>query len=163
MHFNIIFHHKKTKAMRVETKWAIIPTIVLLLWMLFAQFTGMFTAEKIANTQLIGVFVSAITFIITYYMVTKEKRDLDYNGVMTWSEGFWAAARMTLIYIPISCFVFYLYLEFVNPGYKAFIASDNFGKDPVNTFLLDNLTSSFLLGGLFCLIFPLFTRRSLAS
>jgi len=147
--------------MRVETKWAIISTVVMLLWLLLAQALGLFTAEKIATAELVGVIVSSLTFVITYYMVTKEKRDLDYNGVMSWSEGFWTAARMTLIFIPISCFVLYLYIEYLNPGYGAFVASNNFGKDPVNTFLMENLVSAFLFGGLFCLIFPLFTRKSI--
>ncbi len=149
--------------MRVETKWAIISTIVILLWMLLAQALGLFIAEKIATARLVGVIVSSLTFVVTYFMVTKEKRDKDYNGVMSWSEGFWTAARMTLIFIPISCFVLYIYIEYLNPGYSAFVASDNFGKDPVNTFLMGNLTSAFLFGGLFCLIFPLFTRKSIQA
>ncbi|MBI1225727.1 MAG: DUF4199 family protein [Bacteroidetes bacterium] len=147
--------------MRIETKWAIIPTVVILIWMLVAQALGLFTVEKFPTTQLIGIVISTLTFAVTYFMVTKEKRDHDYNGVMSWSEGFWTAARMTLIYIPISCFVFYLYIQYMNPGYKAFIASDNFVKDPVNTYLMGNLVSSFVFGGLFCLIFPLITRRSI--
>ncbi len=147
--------------MRVETKWAIVPTAVILLWMLIAQALGLFTEERFALTPLIGIIVSTLTFAITYFMVTKEKRDKDYNGFMSWEEGFWAAARMTLIYIPISCFVFYVYIQYLNPGYKAFIVSDNFGKDPVSTYLKGNLVSSFMFGGLFCLIFPFFTRRSL--
>lgn len=147
--------------MRVETKWAIIPTIVILIWMLLAQALGLFTTEKFTMSQTIGIFVSTLTFAITYFMVTKEKRDQDYNGVISWTEGFWAAARMTLIYIPISCLVFYFYIQYLNPGYKAFIASGNFGKDPVNTYLMGNLTSSFVFGGLFCLIFPLFTRKNI--
>lgn len=149
--------------MRTETKWAIIPTVIILLWMLIAQALGLLTIEKFNTTQLIGAIVSTLTFILTYYMVTKEKRDNDYNGVMSWSEGFWAAARMTLIYIPISCFVFYVYIIYLNPGYTAVIASSNFDKDPVNSFLMGNLNSAFLFGGLFCLIFPLITRRSLAG
>ncbi|MBK9016370.1 MAG: DUF4199 domain-containing protein [Saprospiraceae bacterium] len=149
--------------MRVETKWAIIVTVVILLWMLLAQALGLLTTEKIATGKLIGLIVSTLAFAITYYMVTKEKRDKDYNGVMSWSEGFWSAARMTLIFIPISCFALYIYIEYLNPGYSAFVASDKFGKDPVNTFLMENLTSAFLFGGLFCLIFPLFTRKSIQS
>ncbi len=146
--------------MRVETKWAIVPTVVILVWMLIAQALGLFTPERFGTASLIGVVISTLTFAFTYFMVTKEKREQDYNGAMTWSEGFWAAARMTLIYIPISCFIFYIYIQYLNPGYKAFIVSDDFGKDPVNTFLKGNLVSSLLFGGLFCLVFPLFTRRS---
>ena len=146
--------------MRVETKWAIVPVAIILAWMLIAQALGLFTAERFATTSLIGVVISTLTFAFTYFMVTKEKREHDYNGAMTWSEGFWAAARMTLIYIPISSFVFYIYIQYLNPGYKAFIVSDDFGKDPVNTFLSGNLVSSLLFGGLFCLVFPLFTRKS---
>ena len=113
--------------------------------------------------MLIGIIVSSVTFAVTYFMVTKEKRDKDYNGTMSWSEGFWAAARMTLIYIPISCFALYIYIEYLNPGYQALVAGGDFGKDPVNTFLMANLTSAFLFGGLFCLLFPLITRRTLKA
>ncbi len=147
--------------MRVETKWAIIITVVILLWLLIAQALGLFTAEKIAIGKAAGFVVSILTYIIGYYMVTKEKRDFDYNGAMSWGEGFWAAARMTLIYIVISSMALYIYIQYLNPGYKAVVASDNFGKDPVNIFLYGNLSASFLFGGLFCLIFPLFTRRSI--
>ncbi|MCU0348930.1 MAG: DUF4199 domain-containing protein [Saprospiraceae bacterium] len=147
--------------MRVETKWATLTSIAILLWMLFAQALGFYTLARFSATQWMGIIASISIYIIAYYMVTKQKRDLDFNGVMTWAEGFWAAARMTLIYIPISSLVLYIYIQYLNPGYKAFVASSDFGKDPVNTFLMDNLSASFLFGGLFCLVFPLFTRRSL--
>ncbi len=146
--------------MRIETKWAIVPSVIILLWLLLAQALGLFTAENFGMANTISVVISTLTFAFTYFMVTKEKRDREYNGAMTWSEGFWAAARMTLIYIPISSFVLYFYIQYLNPGYKAFIVSDDFGKDPINTFLKGNLVSSLLFGGLFCLVFPLFTRRS---
>jgi Protein of unknown function (DUF4199) len=110
---------------------------------------------------MLGFVISILTYIIGYYMVTREKREVDFNGVMSWSEGFWAAARMTLMYIVISSLVFYIYIQYLNPGYKAFVASDDFGKDPVNTFLFGNVYASFVFGGLFCLIFPLFTRKSI--
>jgi Protein of unknown function (DUF4199) len=147
--------------MQVETKWAIIPTAIILIWMLIAQSLGLLTADKLATGKWIGGIISFSTYCLAYFMVTKEKRDRDYNGVMTWAEGFWAAARMTLIYIIISSIVFYIYIQYLNPGHKALIASSDFGKDPVNTFLMSNLSASFLFGGLFCLVFPLFTRRSL--
>lgn len=147
--------------MRIETKWATIITFIILLWFLVAKAMGLFTVEKIATGQTVGFYVTMLTYIIGYYMVTREKRDKDYNGVMSWSEGFWTAARMTLIYIPISCFVFYVYIQYLNPGHKAFVASHNFGKDPVNIFMHGNVSASFLFGGLFCLIFPLLTRRSI--
>ena len=147
--------------MRVETKWAIIITVVLLLWFLVAQALGLFTTEKIATGNMIGFVVSILTYIIGYFMVTKEKREMDYNGGDQKSGGISAAARMTLIYIVLSSLVFYIYIQYLNPGYKAFITSDNFGKDPVNTFLFGNVYASFVFGGLFCLIFPLFTRKSI--
>ncbi|MBI5914794.1 MAG: DUF4199 domain-containing protein [Bacteroidetes bacterium] len=146
--------------MRTETKWAIIVTLVMLVWMFIAKMLGFLTAEKYATGQIVGSIVSTVAFIITYYMVTKEKRDTELNGVMSWSEGFWTAARMTLIYIPISCFVFWIYLEYINPEYQTLLAADSYGKDPVSYYLMGNLWSSFLFGGLFCLIFPLFTRKS---
>jgi len=147
--------------MRVETKWAIIITVLILLWFVILQALGFFTTEKIATGQMIEMVLSMLTYILGYFMVTKEKRDIDYNGVMTWGEGFWAAARMTLTYIVLSSVALLLYIEYLNPGYKAFVASGDFGKNPVSTFLYQNVFASFVFGGLFCLIFPLFTRKSI--
>ncbi len=147
--------------MRIETKWAAIVTAIIFLWLLLAKALGFFTAEKFATGQMVGTVVSILAYAFTYFMVTKEKRDKDYNGIMTWSEGFWTAARMTLIYIPISSFILYFYIQYINPDHKAFLASDNFEKDPVNAFLYGNLSASFVFGGLFCLIFPLLTRKSI--
>lgn len=147
--------------MRVETKWAIIIVVLISLWYVVLQVRGFFTTEKIATGQRIEFVLSTLTYIFGYFMVTKEKRDMDYNGVMSWSEGFWTSARMTLFYIVLSSFAMLIYIEHLNPGYKAFITSDNFGKDPVSTFLHGNVFASFVFGGLFCLIFPIFTRRSI--
>lgn len=145
--------------MKAETKWAIIASAVLFIWMLVAQAVGLLTPEKFATGQLIGAVVSMVLFIIVYYLTTKEKRDRELNGVMSWSEGFWAAARMTLIFIPVSSILFLIYWKFINPDYLALTASNDYGKDPVNYLLRGNVTSALLFGGIFCLIFPLFTRK----
>ena len=147
--------------MKAETKWAIIASIAMLAWMFIAQALGFLTPEKFATGQMAGMLFSTLLFIVVYFMATREKRDRELNGVMSWAEGFWAAARMTLIYIPISSILFLFYSKFINPDYLALLASNNYDKDPVNALLFGNLQSALLFGGLFCLVFPLFTRKSL--
>lgn len=150
--------------MRTETKWALIAVLLLAIWLCVQNFLGLHSAEKFATGMLVDFIVSILIFIFVYFMATREKREAEYNGVMSWSEGFWAAARMTLVFLPLSTLVIYLYLQYINPAFPAIFneksGADSYHKDPVNVYLQTHVISAFLFGGLFCLIFPLFTRKN---
>jgi hypothetical protein len=151
--------------MRTETKWAIIASITLFVILLVEKILGLQTAEKIGTWIMVDMILAVLLFVIIYYAVTKEKRDADLNGTMTWAQGFWAAAVMTLIFIPLSSLLVYIFLKMVNPDAAPLLiehAGKPSGKDPVNSYLYIHLLNAVFLGLLFSLIFPLFTRRSAA-
>ena len=152
--------------MKSETKWAVIATVALLVTLLLSKMLGLHSAEKFETGMIVGTIVSALTFIVIYYLVCKEKRDGEYNGIMSWQEGFWTCARMTLIYIPLSCAVLYFYLTTINAEFctvflqKAADMGGASGKDPINDNLYFQAKMSYLMGGLFSLIFPAITKRA---
>lgn len=88
--------------MRVETKWAVIAAVALFLILLAEKLFGLQTIENMSTWIIVDMVLGFLLFIVVYLMVTREKREADLNGVMTWNQGFWAAAIMTLIFIPIS-------------------------------------------------------------
>jgi len=150
--------------MRTETKWAIIMSVIPFLWMLIGKILGLQTSENFSSWMTADMIVGILLFIVIYYLVTREKRDVDYGGVMTWGQGFWAAAIMTLIFIPLSTLLIYIFIEFVSPDFAGLFAGhtgvDTYGKDPVSGYMLGHVMTAVFGGLLFSLIFPLFTRRS---
>ncbi len=148
--------------MKTETKWAVIAAIILFFILLLEKIFGLQTPAKADTWELVDMVLTLVLFIVVYYMVTREKRDRELNGVMSWGEGFWSAAIMTLIFIPLSTFLIYVFLKFVNPDAASTWAAhtgDLAGKDPINNFLRLHLVSAIMFGLLFSLVFPLFTKK----
>lgn len=150
--------------MRTETKWAIIASIVLFIWLLIEKMLGLQTAENFQTWAIVNMAFSVILFVVVYYLLCREKREVDYNGAMSWSEGFWAAAIMTLIFIPISTLLIYLFAIMINPDFVHILAEKSsggtMGTDPYGLFLLQHVGSGVVFGLLFSLLFPVFTKRS---
>ena len=150
--------------MRTETKWAVIASIVLFLWLILEKLLGLQTAENFNIWAIVDIIASIVIFIVVYYFFCREKRERDLNGSMLWKEGFWAAAIMTLIFIPLSTLMIYIFATWINPDFVNILAERSSGgsitHDSVNIFLKQHVLSAIILGLLFSAIFPLFTRRS---
>jgi uncharacterized membrane protein YhdT len=150
--------------MRTETKWAIIMSIIPFIWMLIGKMLGLQTHENFSTWMLADVIAGTLLFIVIYYLVTREKREVDYGGMMTWSQGFWAAAIMTLIFVPLSALLIYIFIKFVSPDFAGIFAAhsgiDTYGKDPIGGYMLSHIMTAVFGGLLFSLLFPLFTKRS---
>lgn len=150
--------------MRSETKWAIIASIVVFIWLIIEKLLGLQTAENFSTWAIVDISASIIIFIVVYYLFCREKRETDYNGIMTWQEGFWAAAIMTLIFIPVSTLLIYLFAKLINPDFVHILAEKStegsIGIDPYGSFLKQHVFSAIVFGLLFSLLFPIFTKRS---
>lgn len=148
--------------MRTETKWAIIAAVALFIILLIEKLAGLQTPEKVGTWIIVDLVFAFLLFIVVYYMATREKREYELNGVMSWKEGFWTAAIMTLIFIPLSSLLIYIFLKFINPDAASILMThshDHSGKDAVNNYLYLHLVNAVSLGLIFSLIFPLFTRK----
>lgn len=152
--------------MRTETKWAVIATIAILALFLIGKVLGLQTEEKLSTWQLISFIFSILLYIAVYFMVTREKREHDLRGIMSYKQGFWAAAIMTLIFIPLSTLVIYIFVKWISPDFAAFAVQmgegADFSKTTMNHWLATHVGFALMGGLLFSLLFPLFTKRSAA-
>jgi hypothetical protein len=149
--------------MRTETKWAIIAALALFAILLVEKFTGLQTAEKVGTWIIVDIILAVILFLVMYSMETWEKREKELNGVMTWKEGFWSAAIMTLIFIPLSSLLILIFLKYINTDAAAILMSaaggDHTGKDAISNYMYLHLINALSFGLVFSLIFPLFMKK----
>lgn len=125
---------------------------------------GLQTSENYGVRLVVDLVASLVIFAVVYFFFCREKREGDLNGVMSWREGFWSAAIMTLMFIPLSTLAVYTFAEWINPDFVRIHAErssgGSFEKDPVSIFLNQHAWSALIGGLLFSLIFPIFTRRA---
>ena len=153
--------------MRTETKWAVIATIIIFIWLFIEKILGLQVPDKMGTWAIVDIIGSLLIFIVIYYMVTREKREHDLRGVMTWQQGFWAAAIMTLIFIPLSTLLIYFFAKAVNPGFAStlmeFVEQGSIERDPIDYFLSSHLKYAVFGGLLFSALFAFINKRTAAT
>lgn len=100
---------------RIEIKWAVIFSFVMILWMLGEKFAGLhdkYIAEHSFYTSFFGIVA-----IVIYLFAIYDKRQNYHNGIMSWNEGFKAGAILTLGIVILSPFVQLLIIEIITPDY----------------------------------------------
>ncbi|HFA50108.1 MAG TPA: DUF4199 domain-containing protein [Bacteroidetes bacterium] len=152
--------------MRTETKWAVIASFVVFIWMVIQKLIGLQTADNLSTLDIVNSIASLVIWVFIYYMFTREKREVDLGGYMTWKQGFWAAAIMTLILIPISTLLVYIFAKAINPGFPPIlmehVTNGSIESDPINFFLRGHVLPAILGGLLFSALFPFFMKKSAA-
>jgi hypothetical protein len=149
--------------MRIETKWAAILAIALFAWLILEKLFGLHNSQNFNIWLFIDGVFSLLLFILVYFMVTKEKRDRDLGGVMTWSEGFWTAIIMTLISIPLSTLLVFIIGRHVSPEFPGIFSEKVFSgmvhKDSLSSFLFIHVLLSLIAGLLGSVVFPLIIKK----
>jgi len=85
---------------KIEIKWAIIFSVVGLIWMSFENAMG-WHGDNIADHATYTSFF-AVFAIIMFVLALLEKRNGDYNGIMTWKQGFMTGMVISIIITLIS-------------------------------------------------------------
>lgn len=154
------------KNVNIEFKWAIIGVIIGFLIMVLLKVAGMRTAENFTTSGLIDMVLSTLVYIAVYYFCLKEKRDKALGGQMTWTQGFWTAAILSLLIMPFASLLNWLYAEMIDPGFfeiwtameiegGKLQAGETFGT---GDFLALSATMGLVFGLIYSLIMPLFVR-----
>lgn len=73
------------KSFKIEIKWAIIFSIVSLLWMVLEKFSGLH--DKYIDYHLYLTNLFAIPAIIVMVMALKDKKKNFYNGQISYKQG----------------------------------------------------------------------------
>ena len=90
------------KKIKIEIKWAIIFTIMVLVWMFMEKLTGLHS-DHIDKHPIYTNFIFIPTIVI-YVLALLDKRKNDYNGIMTYKQGFISGLTITLIVTILSPF-----------------------------------------------------------
>ncbi|MFK5854528.1 MAG: DUF4199 domain-containing protein [Bacteroidota bacterium] len=153
---------------KIELKWAIIFTIMMIVWMYIEKLAGLH--DKHIDLHPIFTNFIAIPAIIVYVFALIDKRNNYYNGVMTYMQGFISGLILTLIVTIFSPLVQYLTSVYITPDYFENVinysvneglmsqaeAEDYFN---LNSYLIQVLIGTPIMGIATTAIVAIFTRK----
>lgn len=102
---------------KIEIKWAIIFTLMMLSWMVIEKLAGLHD-QYIDKHAIFTNFVS-IPAIVIYVFALLDKRKSYYGGIMTYKQGFISGLIISLIVTVLSPLTQYITSEIITPDYFA--------------------------------------------
>ena len=84
----------------IEIKWGVIFSIVLLLWIVFERLIGLHGENIEQHSSVTNFF--AIPAIAVYLFALLEKRKADFDGIMTWRDGFMTGVFITAVVVVLN-------------------------------------------------------------
>ena len=100
---------------KIEIKWAIIFSIVGLLWMLLEKLSGLHSTYLDYHLYLTNLF--AIPAIIMMVMALKDKKKNFYNGQMTYKQGLISGIILSVFIAVLSPLTQWLTTYVITPEY----------------------------------------------
>lgn len=150
--------------MKYETKWSLIISLLAFLLFNVEMLLGLHEPEMFDNWQIADPLLSLAIFLFGYWMMFRQKRDLQLGGHMSWRKGFWTGAIATLLLIPPSTLLVYVFITWINPMFPLVFAEKtgqyDYMRDSVGLFLTGHVLSTMLVGLLLSVILPFFLRKS---
>lgn len=106
---------KLIRKVRIELKWAIIFTIMMLAWMLLEKTLG-WHDEKIADHYWLTLLFLPFS-IFMYILAMRETRRRVYGRKLTWLQGFTSGLTLTLFIALLSPLAQYITHNYITPKY----------------------------------------------
>lgn len=103
------------KNLNIEIKWAIIFSIISVLWILLERSSGLH--DEHINKHYIYTNLVSIPYILVYIFALLDKRKRYYEGNMTYLKGFVTGLIITLFVTLLSPLVIYISVQFISPDY----------------------------------------------
>ena len=100
---------------KIEIKWAIIFTIVMLIWIALEKLVGLHS-EHIDKHPIYTNFFSIVA-IAVYVLALLNKRKTDYNGIMSYKQGVMAGIIITIFVTIFSPFIQLITSTIITPEY----------------------------------------------
>lgn len=156
------------KNIKIEIKWAIIFTLMMLLWMALERLAGLHD-KNIEYHYIVTNFV-AIPAIAVYVLALLDKRKNYFEGKMTYKQGFLTGLIMTLFVTALSPLTQILTVSVITPEYFPNMieyaveqgkttreaAEANFN---LNSYLLQTVIFTPVMGIVTTAIVAIFTRK----
>ncbi len=150
--------------MKAETKWAIIISILAFVLFNIENMLGLHTPENYKTWTRVDMTIGVAIFVVGYILMLREKRERDFGSLMTWKQGFWAGAITTLLLIPLSTLLVYIFIVYISPTFPVVFAEKNgmydYNVDATGIFLTVYVITTILFGLVGSLIYPIFLKKS---
>jgi hypothetical protein len=151
-----LFNHQQMEIVmnryKTEFKWSAIFIITMLLWMVFELLMG-WHGEHIADHAVYTNFF-AIFAIAIYVLALRDKRKTDYNGVMTWKQGFIAGMIITIVVTLLSPLTQWITHTIITPDFfeniRAYSVQEGMmnAEEAANYFSLSGYVVQSMIGAL---------------
>ena len=160
---------KLFRKVRIELKWAIIFTIMMLSWMLLEKTLG-YHDEKIADHEWLTMVFLPFA-ILMYVLAMRETRRRVYGRKLTWLQGFTSGLILTLFIALLSPLAQYITHNYITPEYfenvKNYSVTNNLMKIDeandyfsLNNYLWQSFIGALLGGAITSAIIAILMRRS---
>ena len=153
---------------KIEFKWGVIFTLMLLVWMVLERIVGLHD-EHIDKHAIYTNFV-AIPAIIVYVLALLDKRKNFYNGIMSYKQGFISGLIVSLIVTIFSPFTQYITSTIITPDYFSNIIKHSVGEGlmtqteaenyfNLKSYIFQVIIATPIMGILTTAIVAIFTRK----
>lgn len=103
------------KKIGIEIKWGILFVVIQLLWMLGEKLAGLHDENIEQHAKVTNVF--AVVAIAIYVVALLDKRKNDYEGKMTWKQGFFTGLIVTAVVTLFTPLTQYLTSAVISPAH----------------------------------------------
>jgi len=103
------------KQLNIELKWALIFSVMTLVWMALEKLSGLHGQYIDYHLYLTNLY--AIPAIWVMVLALKRKRDLTYGGVMSYKQGFISGTILSIIIAAISPLTQWITSYVISPEY----------------------------------------------
>lgn len=103
------------KKVGIEIKWAILFTVIALVWMLGERISGLHH-ENIEQHAIVTNFFALVAIAI-YVVALLDKRKNSYGGKMTWKQGFISGLIITAGVTLLTPLSQYITCAIISPDY----------------------------------------------
>jgi len=160
------------KKIKIEIKWAITFSIMILVWMFIEKLAG-FHSEHIDKHPIYTNFIIIPTIII-YVLALLDKRKNVYNGIMTYKQGLISGLVIALIVTILSPLTQYITSTIITPDYFSNVIKYVVNEGEMNqieaenyfnlkSYIIQALIGAPIMGIVTTAIVAIFTRRKSLS
>lgn len=103
------------KKYKIEIKWAVIFTLVMLIWMILEKVTGLHSTRIDYHLYFTNLF--AIPAIWVYVLALKDKKNSFYSGNMTYTQGLISGVIITGIIVLLTPLAQWIISYIITPEY----------------------------------------------
>lgn len=103
------------KNLKIEIKWAVIFSLMMLLWMLLEKLTGLHSTHIDKHAYISNLF--AIPAILIYVLALKDKKKNFYNGQISYRQGITSGIILSAIIALLYPLVQWIISYVITPEY----------------------------------------------